>query len=79
MIDTARNIQAGDVHLPVASAEALIVMKSIAWRPKDLEDIRELIVSNPELDRNLVMEYAAPFLEFIDVPERVEALREMLI
>ena len=78
MIDSARDIQADSVHLPIATAEALIVMKSIAWRPKDLDDIRELVASNPELDRGLVMTYAEPFLELLEVPERIDALRNMI-
>jgi hypothetical protein len=40
----------GGVRVPVASAEDVIVMKTIAGRAKDLEDVRGILAANPKLD-----------------------------
>jgi len=45
----------GELEVPVASPEHLVVMKAVAWRPKDIEDIRQIFLVNPSLDRNYVM------------------------
>jgi predicted nucleotidyltransferase len=35
---------------PVASPGHLVVMKAVAWRPRDLDDIRELVSVIPATD-----------------------------
>lgn len=46
----------GALTLPIAAAEDLIVMKILAGRPKDLEDIRAIVSANPDLDAATVRE-----------------------
>ena len=79
MIDGARWVKTERVSIPVASPEALIVMKSIAWRAKDLEDIREVVAANPDLDRTVVLSYAEEFFALLEQPERVLMLRSLLV
>lgn len=78
MINGARWITTESVSIPVASPEALIVVKSIAWRTKDLEHIRELVATNPDLDRSVVLGYAEEFFTLLDQPERLTMLRDLL-
>ncbi len=78
MIDAARNVEASGTHIPVASPEALIVMKAIAWRAKDIEDIRELAASNPNLDRDFVIAQVAEYSELLEMPERAGETRRLL-
>jgi hypothetical protein len=42
-LDNARPLSAGGVTVPVIAAEDLIVLKVLAGRPKDLEDVRGLL------------------------------------
>lgn len=53
----------------VASPETIVVMKAIASRPKDLEDIRQLLKMNPRLDRKRVQETVREFSELLEAPE----------
>ncbi len=45
---------AGGAEVRFASPEDLIVHKMLAGRPRDLEDVRSILVRQPALDRDLV-------------------------
>jgi predicted nucleotidyltransferase len=49
--------------------EDLIVMKAIAHRPKDLEDIRTIVDNNPNLDNARIEYWIKSFAEVMEVPE----------
>ncbi len=42
-LERAVRVEAGGVQFPVVSAEDLIVLKMLAGRPKDLEDVRGIV------------------------------------
>lgn len=46
----------GTVLVPVASPEDVIVMKILAGRPKDIEDVRGIVSAKPHLDVSSVRE-----------------------
>jgi hypothetical protein len=48
--ERATEFRVGRISVPVASLEDLIVMKVIAGRPKDLEDVDALLVSRADVD-----------------------------
>ncbi len=55
----------------IATAEALVIMKAIAWRPKDKLDIQEIVSINYNLDWNTVVGKFAEYAELLEVPERI--------
>jgi predicted nucleotidyltransferase len=62
----------------IATPECLVVMKAVAWRTKDIQDIREIVSINDELDREYIIEQFSMYAEILGVPERVAEL-EMLL
>jgi len=54
------------VRLP--SPEDLIIMKAVAHRPKDLEDIRTIIDKNPKLDIPRIENWVKQFAEVLEMP-----------
>jgi len=59
----------------IASKEALVVMKAIAGRPKDLNDILELLKMNPDVDRKYVESTVTEFAEALEAPEILTVLK----
>jgi hypothetical protein len=78
MIDGSTKVKLADVSVPIASPEALVVMKAIAWRPKDLEDIRVIVAAHPHLDKDTILTFASEFLEVLERLERMGELGELL-
>lgn len=80
-LDLARAVTAtlSDLStVPVASPSHLLVMKAIAWRPKDIEDIRQLVSVNPGIDWSSAMSTFAEYAELLEVPERVSLLQVLI-
>ena len=55
------------VRLP--TPEDLIIMKAIAHRPKDLEDIRTIVDNYPDLDHHRIELWVRDFAELMETPE----------
>ena len=53
-LDEVALMTVGRRKIPVLSPENLVVTKLLAGRPKDLEDIRELVAGRPDLDRDRI-------------------------
>jgi hypothetical protein len=49
--------------------EDLIIMKAIAHRPKDLEDIRTIVDNNPKLDTVRIEKWVKDFAEIMEMPD----------
>jgi predicted nucleotidyltransferase len=58
--------------------EDLIVMKAIAHRPKDLEDIRTIVDNNPELDLKRIEYWVKSFAEVLEMPDLWKQIEEIL-
>ncbi|GJQ53054.1 MAG: hypothetical protein HKUEN02_19010 [Anaerolineaceae bacterium] len=54
------------VRLP--TPEDLIIMKAVAHRPKDLEDIRTIIDKNPKLDIDRIKHWVTSFADVLETP-----------
>ena len=54
VIERAKPSGEPDVPLRLATPEDLVILKAIASRPKDLEDIRNIAVTYPEMDRKRI-------------------------
>lgn len=54
------------VRLP--TPEDLIIMKAIAHRPKDLEDIRSIIDKHPALDNDRIKQWVKSFADILETP-----------
>lgn len=64
------------VHLP--TPEDLIIMKAIAHRPKDLEDIRTIVDKQSELDSERIEYWVKSFGEVLEIPELWHQIEDIL-
>jgi len=60
-IDRAVTARIGRAEVRIAALEDLIIHKMIAGRPRDLEDIRTLILKNPIYDSAYIAKWLADF------------------
>ncbi len=58
--------------------EDLIIMKAIAHRPKDLEDIRTVVDNNPNLDNARIEHWVKSFAEVLETPDLWKQIEEIL-
>jgi hypothetical protein len=58
-----------DISARLPTPEDLIVMKAIAHRPRDLEDIRTLVRKYTNLDQPRIERWIRDFGEILDTPE----------
>jgi hypothetical protein len=59
----------GTFAIRLPTPEDLIIMKTVAHRPKDLLDIQALIETNPGLDRERIRFWVSQFAEALEMPE----------
>ena len=68
-IDRAHSIAIDDFRLPVVAPEDLIIMKAIAHRPQDLQDIHAVVRANPRLEVERIRAQVQGFAKALDMPE----------
>jgi predicted nucleotidyltransferase len=78
LISRARTVELGGVPIRLPSPEDFIVMKSVAHRPRDMEDIRAVIEAHPDLDRNRVHQWLRSFSEALEAPEILDDVLRIL-
>jgi hypothetical protein len=66
------------LSLRLPSPEDLIIMKAVAHRPKDLEDIRTIVDKNPKLDIHRIEKWVKQFAEVLEMPSLWDDIEDML-
>jgi len=60
-IESVRRVEIGKASVCFAAAEDVIVHKIVAGRPRDVEDIRGILLKNSELDFEYIRHWLAEF------------------
>jgi hypothetical protein len=58
--------------------EDLIIMKAIAHRPKDYEDIRTIVDKHPNLDHRRIENWVTSFAEVLELPDLWNEIKQIL-
>lgn len=67
-IRRAQPVALGAVQVRFATAEDLVIHKVVAGRPRDLEDIRGVLLKNPAIDREMIMDVLSEVASGTDEP-----------
>ena len=77
MVERGQEFKLGDLYVRLPTPEDLIIMKAIAHRSKDLEDIKAVAASHPNLDKGRIrfwVEQFAAALEMTTLWNEIEKL-----
>jgi hypothetical protein len=77
-VESSRPYDVGGVWVRLPRVEDLLVMKAIAHRPKDLEDIRGLLAAHPEADVGAARRWVREFAIAASMPDMLEEFDRVL-
>ena len=78
MVERSQVVDLGSIQLRLPTPEDLIIMKAVAHRPKDLEDIRAVAASHPEIDKDRIQSWVMQFGEALDLPDLWKDIQGLL-
>jgi hypothetical protein len=68
----------GGLRIRLPRVEDLLIMKAVARRPKDLQDIEALLSTHPDADFAFVRRWVAEFAAALNMPDMLDELERML-
>jgi len=68
MIERSQIIEIGNLKIRIPTAEDLIILKAVAHREKDLQDIEAIAKTQAEIDMNRICFWLEQFGEVLDFP-----------
>ena len=77
-IQRAKKVRILDRDVRFATAEDLIIHKIFAGRPRDIEDARNIVLKNPDLDIRHIEEWLKAFDDAADVKNFLATFRQVL-
>ena len=78
MVERGSTKSFADLSIRLPTPEDLIIMKAIAHRPKDLEDIRTIADKYPNLDIHRIEEWVKSFGEVLEAPDLWGLVKSLL-
>lgn len=69
MVERSKEFEIGPIRLRLPTPEDLIILKAVAHRPKDMEDIQAIADSHPDLDKKRIKLWVDQFGEALDLPK----------
>jgi hypothetical protein len=78
MIERGQEFKLGTRNIRLPTPEDLIIMKAIAHRSKDLEDIKSVAASHPKLDKGRIQFWLDQFGEVLELPDLWKEIEKLL-
>lgn len=69
MVERALVAHVAGLAVRIPTPEDLIIMKAVAHRPRDLDDISYIVETHPDLDRERIRFWVEQFAEALEMPE----------
>ena len=74
MVERSALLDIGVFRLRIPTPEDLIILKAVAHRPKDLDDIQSIVTSHPNLDKKRIQHWVGQFGDALDLPDLWEQI-----
>lgn len=79
VIERSRHVSIGEIRIQLPTPEDLIIMKAVAHRAKDIEDIKGIVESTQILDKKRIEFWLKQFSEVLEKPEIWQDIEEILL
>lgn len=79
MVERASTQSFSNLSIRLPTPEDLIIMKAIAHRPKDLEDIRTIAGNHPNLDQKRIERWVRSFGHVLGLPDLWDQVKLLLL
>lgn len=78
MVERASTKSFANLSIRLPTPEDLIIMKAVAHRPKDLEDIRAIADKHPNLDTKRIEEWVKTFGDVLQMPSLWDEIKLLM-
>jgi len=78
IVSRRQSIVVRRLAIPVPTPEDLIILKSIAHRPRDLMDIDGILEKHPQLDKRRIRRVISEFAAALDAPDILHELDRLI-
>lgn len=78
VIERSIVVEVEGISLRLPSVEDLIIMKAVANREKDLQDIRSLVEIHPAIDRQRIVDWVQQFADVMESSKILDDLKKNL-
>ncbi len=78
VVENSSTVDVGGLRMRLPRVEDLLVMKAVARRPKDIEDIRGLLSAHPQADISEARRWVKEFATAMSMPDILEEFDELL-
>lgn len=78
MVTRGQEITVGNISLRLPTPEDLIIMKAVAYRSKDVEDIISIAASHPDLDKVRIQYWVEKFGAALELPNLWKEIENLL-
>jgi predicted nucleotidyltransferase len=78
MVERGKIESFANLSARLPTPEDLIIMKAIAHRPKDIEDIKTLVDKHPNLDHRRIEHWVKSFAEVLEFPDLWDEIKGIL-
>ncbi len=78
LIERSRAVELASLRVKLPTPEDLIILKAVAHRPKDLEDIQAVAASHPDIDKERIQFWVKQFGDALDLPDLWNQISQLL-
>ncbi len=79
LIERSKRFSAEGASFSIPTPEDLIIMKAVARRPKDIEDIRTIVQSQKTLDVKRIKHWVTEFANALEMPELWDDIKKIIL
>lgn len=78
-INRSKQFKIANITFNLPTPEDLIIFKAVAHRPRDIEDIREIVKIHPEMNKKHIERIVKEFARVLEMPEVWQDIKSIIL